>query len=178
MGLLRKIFKKPLNNLQGEIGEFKVKRKLNPLIFKVNHKLINNLTLMDDFGHTHQIDHIEIRNNGIFCIETKSYKGLLVGNEFSDNWTEVFYNKKYQIKEHLLCFIKFSIKGIIMYVIVKLLEFVIYDKFALLVVLALNLIGYIPYIGGPIKFIASMVGLGILCINAYKREDLVSGKAE
>ena len=98
MGLLRKIFKKPLNNLQGEIGEFKVKRKLNPLIFKVNHKLINNLTLMDDFGHTHQIDHIEIRNNGIFCIETKSYKGLLVGNEFSDNWTEIFYNKKYQIK--------------------------------------------------------------------------------
>lgn len=54
----------------------------------------------------------------------------------------------------------------------------IYVLFALLVVLALNLIGYIPYIGGPIKFIASMVGLGILCINAYKREDLVSGKTE
>lgn len=54
----------------------------------------------------------------------------------------------------------------------------IYVLFALLVVLALNLIGYIPYIGGPIKFIASMVGLGILCINAYKRKDLVSGKTE
>lgn len=54
----------------------------------------------------------------------------------------------------------------------------IYVLFALLVVLALNLIGYIPYIGGPIKFIASIVGLGILCINAYKRKDLVSGKTE
>ena len=54
----------------------------------------------------------------------------------------------------------------------------IYVLFALLVVLALNLIEYIPYIGTPIKFIASMLGLGILCINAYKRKDLLSGKAE
>ena len=54
----------------------------------------------------------------------------------------------------------------------------IYVLFSLLVVLALNLVGYIPYIGGPIKFIASMVGLGILCINAYKRKDLVTEKAE
>lgn len=54
----------------------------------------------------------------------------------------------------------------------------IYVLFALLVVLALNLIEYIPYIGTPIKFIASMLGLGILCINAYKRKDLVTGKAE
>ena len=54
----------------------------------------------------------------------------------------------------------------------------IYVLFALLVVLALNLIEYIPYIGTPIRFIASMLGLGILCINAYKRKDLVSGKAE
>ena len=54
----------------------------------------------------------------------------------------------------------------------------IYVLFALLVVLALNLIEYIPYIGTPIKFIASMLGLGILCINAYKRKDLVTGKTE
>ena len=45
--------------------------------------------------------------------------------------------------------------------------------FSLLIVLALKLIEYIPYIGTPINFIASIVGLGILCINAYKRNDLV-----
>lgn len=98
MGLLRKILKKPLNNLRGKIGELKVNKKLNPLLFKENHKLINNLTLIDENGHTHQIDHIEIRNNGIFCIETKSYSGLLFGNEYSESWTEVFYKRKYQIK--------------------------------------------------------------------------------
>lgn len=54
----------------------------------------------------------------------------------------------------------------------------IYVLFALLVVLALSLVGYIPYIGTPVRFIASVIGLGILCINAYKRKDLVSGKAE
>ena len=54
----------------------------------------------------------------------------------------------------------------------------IYVLLALLVVLALNLVGYIPYIGTPVRFIASVIGLGILCINAYKRKDLVSGKAE
>lgn len=54
----------------------------------------------------------------------------------------------------------------------------LYILFALLVVLALNLVGYIPYIGGPIKFIASIVGLGIICINAYKRKDLVGEKTK
>ena len=43
----------------------------------------------------------------------------------------------------------------------------------LLIVLVIDLIGYIPYVGGPIGFITAIFGLGILCINAYKIKDLV-----
>lgn len=46
--------------------------------------------------------------------------------------------------------------------------------FSLLIILILGLVKYIPYVGGPITFITSIIGLGILCINAYKRKDLVN----
>ena len=72
--------------------------------------------------------------------------------EFSVMFYQTFFvRKELQIKEHLLCFIKFFIKGIIMYVIVKLLEFVIYDKFALLVVQVLT--GALVYFALNYKYI-------------------------
>lgn len=43
---------------------------------------------------------------------------------------------------------------------------------SLLIVLILELIKFIPYIGGLIRFITAITGFGILCINAYKRKDL------
>ncbi len=48
--------------------------------------------------------------------------------------------------------------------------------FSLLGIIILELISYIPNVGGPITFITSLIGLGILCINAYKRKDLVNSK--
>ena len=80
MGLLRKIIRtatKPIRaKRHGEQGERKVDSKLDTIIFgKVEHRLINNLILVDENGKSHQIDHIEIRENGIFCIETKNYIG-------------------------------------------------------------------------------------------------------
>lgn len=50
---------------------------------------------------------------------------------------------------------------------------VAYVLLSLLIVLIVNLIRYIPYVGGPIGFIIAMVGLGIICVNAYKREKKV-----
>ena len=49
---------------------------------------------------------------------------------------------------------------------------------ALVTVLVIELVKLIPYIGGPITFITTVIGLGILCINAYKRKDLVEVKSE
>ena len=113
MGLLRKIIRtatKPARaKAHGREGESKVNSTLNPLIFgKVEHRQINNLVLVDDNGKSHQIDHIEIRHNGIFCIETKNYIGWVFGNETSEKWTQTlytgekhqFYNPVKQNKSH------------------------------------------------------------------------------
>lgn len=101
MGLLSKIikiaFKPTINNVKGEIGEHKVSSTLNPVFFgKVEHRQIDNLMLVDENGKSHQIDHIEIRENGIFCIETKNYSGWIFGNESQQMWTQSLYRKKYQ----------------------------------------------------------------------------------
>ncbi len=104
MGLLRKIIKKATRPIRakrhGAVGERKVARKLNPLVFgKVEHRQINNLILVDNNGKSHQIDHIEIRENGIFVIETKNFIGWVFGSENSEKWTESLYTgKKYQVR--------------------------------------------------------------------------------
>lgn len=96
MGLVKKIvksvFKPVINNYKGEVGEAKVNSKLNPLLFgKVEHKQINDFIIIDNSGKSHQIDHIEIRHNGIFCIETKNYIGWIFGNDTSDKWMQSLY---------------------------------------------------------------------------------------
>lgn len=103
MGLLKKLLKPVTNDITGKIGEHKVDSKLNPLIFgKVEHRQINDLILVDENGKSHQIDHIEIRKNGIFCIETKNYKGWIFGNENQDKWTQSLYNgEKHQFTNPL-----------------------------------------------------------------------------
>ena len=84
---------------RGKQGEKQVDKKLNPLIFgRREHKQINNLMLEDDFGKTRQIDHVEIRKNGIFVIETKNYSGIIKGRENDDNWTQVLYTVQNQMR--------------------------------------------------------------------------------
>ena len=97
MGIIKQLIKevtKPIkNDFNGMIGEASVSTKLNPLIFgRVEHRQINNFILMDENGKSHQIDHVEIRHNGIFCIETKNYIGWIFGNENQDTWTQCLYN--------------------------------------------------------------------------------------
>lgn len=57
------------------------------------HRLINNLVLLGDNGVSHQIDHILIRENGIFVIETKNYYGLIEGKEEDSFWTRSYFVK-------------------------------------------------------------------------------------
>ena len=97
MGLLNWLHTRR-NKKKGKIGEKEVKTVLNPALFDVaEHKLINDLTLMDENGKSHQIDHIEIRKNGIFCIETKNYSGIIFGKEKDKNWTQCLSNGRYKI---------------------------------------------------------------------------------
>ena len=57
------------------------------------HRLINNLVLLGDNGVSHQIDHILIRSNGVFVIETKNYYGLISGKEDDSFWTRSYFVK-------------------------------------------------------------------------------------
>ena len=57
------------------------------------HRLINNLVLLGDNGVSHQIDHILIRSNGVFVIETKNYYGLIEGKEEDSFWTRSYFVK-------------------------------------------------------------------------------------
>ena len=76
------------------------------------HRLINNLVLLGDNNVSHQIDHILIRENGIFVIETKNHFGRISGLEDDSLWkktypykgrvkTEAFHNPLKQNQSHI-----------------------------------------------------------------------------
>ena len=72
---------------KGIRGEGKVKRKLGRN--KTGERyIINNITLRYGNDKTAQIDHILIRKNGIFVIETKNYSGWIFGSEEQKQWTQ------------------------------------------------------------------------------------------
>ena len=52
--------------------------------------LINNLILLGDNGISHQFDHILIRHNGVFVIETKNYYGKIKGTTTDSMWTKTY----------------------------------------------------------------------------------------
>ena len=88
------IIKIKLPYLKGLIGEKFVSKKL----FKLNpvhYKILNDL-LLPSSGNLNatQLDHVIISNYGIFCIETKSYKGWIFGNANDKYWTQVIYKHK------------------------------------------------------------------------------------
>lgn len=77
---------------RGDEGE----RIVSDLIAKDSsfHYLINNLVLLGDNKVSHQIDHIYIRSNGIFVIETKNYYGEITGQEEDSFWKRTYFVKR------------------------------------------------------------------------------------
>ena len=76
------------------------------------HRLINNLVLLGDNQVSHQIDHIFIKENGLFVIETKNHFGKITGQENDSLWkktfpvkgrikTETFHNPLKQNQSHI-----------------------------------------------------------------------------
>lgn len=49
--------------------------------------LMSGIVLQDNRGNLHQIDHVLIKENGLFVIETKNWCGAIRGQERSDEWT-------------------------------------------------------------------------------------------
>ena len=81
---------------KGAIGEKRVAHILKKLP-EDRYKVINNLLIQNN-GHTTQIDHIVVSVYGIFVIETKTYQGWIYGGENSDYWTQNIYGNKYQLR--------------------------------------------------------------------------------
>ena len=78
--------------IKGIIGEKSISSILY-LLDKSKYSVINNIALERD-TKTSQIDHVVISDFGIFVIETKNYKGWIVGNEKSEHWTQVLFKRK------------------------------------------------------------------------------------
>lgn len=76
---------------KGDKGEAKVIEEINKL--KDEQFLINNLILLSESGVSHQFDHILIRHNGVFVIETKNYYGDIKGTIEDTYWTKSFISK-------------------------------------------------------------------------------------
>jgi len=87
-------FKLKLPFLIGRMGEKFVSRKLLELD-QTRYRILNDLLLPSQGNSvTTQIDHVIVSNFGIFCIETKAYKGWIFGNANQDQWTQVIFKFK------------------------------------------------------------------------------------
>jgi hypothetical protein len=89
--ILTIILKSPL--VKGFIGEKSVTYQLNKLD-KDKYFILNDITIPSVKGKTTQIDHVVVSEYGIFVIETKNYRGWIIGDEHSQYWTQVIYKRK------------------------------------------------------------------------------------
>ena len=85
--------------IKGYFGEKSVAFFLSSLD-ESKYKIINNIMLQNG-NKTTQIDHVVVSNYRIFVIETKNYKGWIIGNEYDDYWKQIIYKKKEQFHNPL-----------------------------------------------------------------------------
>ena len=78
----------------GRSGERYVSRQLRRLD-PARYKLLNDVMLPSRGNSAAtQIDHIVVSNHGIFCIETKGYKGWIFGDAYQEQWKQVIFHYK------------------------------------------------------------------------------------
>lgn len=75
--------------IKGYIGENKASKALKRLNTE-KYTVLNNIELKIK-GSSSQIDHIIVSNYGIFVIETKNYKGWILGYEKDKSWIQAIY---------------------------------------------------------------------------------------
>ena len=85
--------------IKGYIGEKQVSKRLRKLN-KRKYKVLNNVLLKTANGST-QIDHVVISIYGVFVIETKNYKGIIKGNEYDENWSQILINKNENLRKQI-----------------------------------------------------------------------------
>ncbi|MBP5426351.1 MAG: NERD domain-containing protein [Clostridiales bacterium] len=98
--LLMAVYKIVSPFIRGMIGEIVVRFKLMALPFK-EYKVLNNIMLKTKKGTT-QIDHIVVSVYGIFVIETKNYKGTIIGVGNKQEWIKSVHGAKYYFKNPVI----------------------------------------------------------------------------
>ena len=78
---------------KGKYSEKLVSNKIKKL--PKEYVVFNDL-LFESNGHSTQIDHIVVSPYGVFVIETKGYKGWILGGENSEYWTQSLYKSKHK----------------------------------------------------------------------------------
>ncbi len=81
---------------KGNTGEDIIKATTANSLDNKIYRILNDVTISARNGTT-QIDHILVSKFGVFVIETKHMKGLIFGNQYQKNWTQVIYKNKIQI---------------------------------------------------------------------------------
>lgn len=88
------------SKIKGIIGEKSVSSLLYFLDYS-KYKVINNVVIKNG-EITSQIDHTIISDFGIFVIETKNFKGWIVGGEKSEFWTQIIFKNRNKFYNPLL----------------------------------------------------------------------------
>ncbi|MBB6369425.1 NERD domain-containing protein [Chryseobacterium shigense] len=106
LGILFLLIKYYTPRIKGVIGENKVSKALKRLNSE-KYIVLNNVEFRIK-GSTSQIDHIIVSEYGIFVIETKNYKGWILGYENDKFWIQAiyryrrkFYNPVLQNQSHI-----------------------------------------------------------------------------
>lgn len=92
LAIIASILKYFSPRIKGYFGEKSVSFFLSRLD-PAKYKVVNNVMLKSG-EKTTQIDHIVVSNFGIFVIETKNYQGWIIGDEYSEYWTQVIFKRK------------------------------------------------------------------------------------
>ncbi|WP_295406441.1 nuclease-related domain-containing protein [uncultured Thiocystis sp.] len=84
-------FKRLAPKLRGVTGEVQVGRALERLFPEVRHDLI----LPDGRGGLTQTDHIALTSAGLLVVETKNYRGTILGQATEATWTQSMGRKRH-----------------------------------------------------------------------------------
>ena len=85
---------------KGVLGEALVQFAAKIRLPASTYHRIHNVTLPMQGGST-QIDHIFVSRFGIFVVETKNMKGLIVGGEHQAQWTQQFFKTSFKFQNPL-----------------------------------------------------------------------------
>ena len=77
--------------IRGYDGERRVLRALRGL--PDEYRILNDVTVKADEDEA-QIDHVVVSPYGLWCLETKSHRGMTFGKERDQNWTQVKHSER------------------------------------------------------------------------------------